>query len=496
MPLTDFFDFWVASPEFFFWFSLALIFMFVTHDCNSLFFGYPILNEGLSLISLFVILCTLVLTWTSHSTFFYIYNLFMLHDELSFLAKIIILVISAIWILFTFKYNKMEKIHNFEFWILIMIGVGDMFFLVSTVDIICLYLVLEIQALIFYALTAFKKSSEFSTEAALKYFLLGSLSSVILLFSLSLIYGLTGLTSYVEIGSFFHVCIWDGNLTTDGFKLSILLLIIAFMFKLGVAPFHIWLPDVYEGAPSSITAFFATVYKFVICVVVFRTVIFWLFPVFDFVQQNFLLFIHFSLIIGSCGAFLQTKWKRFLAYSSIFHTGFLLLALTGGTLQSLESFFFYLIIYILTNVGFFSVFFCLVNCKRNIIIRYLSDLKMLFKTNQTLACSFIILLFSTSGIPPIAGFLAKFYVLFSVLSNNFFILVLFCILFSCFSCFYYLRIIKTVCFEIVDRWSFYDKIDRSISILLAFITLSLIFLFINLNSFILPFRLIILSVTF
>lgn len=496
MLIADFFDIWLASPDFFFWFSLAFIFVFTIEDCNSTSLGYPILNISLGWISLFVVVCTLVLVLTSSHVPCYFYNLFAIQDELSHISKIVILITLGTWILFTLTYIRVEKIHNFEFWILILIVVGIMFILVSTTDLISLYLTIEIQALIFYTLAAFKKTSEFSTEAGLKYFLLGALSSIILLFSLSLIYGLTGLTSYIELGSLLQVYTLDNSVTAYTLRLGILLLIVTFMFKIGAAPFHIWLPDVYEGAPTAVTAFFATVYKFVILIVTFRIFIFWLFPVFGFLQQNLLLFIHLSLIVGSCGAFLQSKWKRFLAYSSIFHVGFLLLALIGGTIQSLESFFLYLLIYILTNCGFFTLFLCLINSKNSSIARYLSDLKMLLKTNSLLAISLITMLFSIAGIPPLAGFFAKFYVLFSALNSGFYILFVVSLLFSCFSCFYYLRIIKTVCFETVPRWTFYAQVDRPLSLILGFVTISLLFLFININSFLIPLKLMILVLIF
>lgn len=496
MLIADFFDIWLASPEFFFWFSLAFVFVFTIEDCNSRSLGYPILNTCLGWVSLFLVLCTLMLILTSSYIPNYFYNLFALQDELSQIAKSIILIIVVIWVLLSLTYIKIEKIYNFEFWILILIVTGVMFILVATTDLISLYLTIEIQALIFYTLASFKKTSEFCTEAGLKYFLLGALSSIILLLSLSLIYGLTGLTSYIELGSLLQVYILDNCITAYALRVGILLFIISFMFKIGAAPFHIWLPDVYEGSPAAITAFFATVYKFVILVVAFRIFIFWLFPIFWFVQQNFLLFVHLSLLVGSCGAFVQQKWKRFLAYSSIFHVGFLLLALANGTLQSLESFFFYILIYILTNCGLFSLFFSLVYSKNNSIVRYLSDLTMLLKTNTIQAVCLIIMLFSIAGIPPIAGFFAKFYILFSTLNSGFNSLFIVSLLFSCFSCFYYLRIIKTVCFETLTRWAFFSPVDRTISIVLSIVTLCLFFLFFNINSFLLPLKLITLILIF
>jgi proton-translocating NADH-quinone oxidoreductase chain N len=343
----------------------------------------------------------------------------------------------------------------------------------------------EFQSLVFYVLASFKRTSEFSTESGLKYFIMGAFSSALLLFGSSLLYGLTGLTHFSDYTKLFAGFIINDHLLNLGITLGIALINASLLFKLSSAPFHMWSPDVYEGAPTPITAFFSILPKLAVLSILSRL----FFVVFhDFINlwQNMILFCaYLSILIGTLGAFMQQKWKRFIAYSSINHVGFLLLGFSTGELESVFSIIFYTFVYI---IMMFSIFLFISNLRyyqypTHYQIRYIKDLTSLSTLNPVLSFTLTLILFSMAGIPPLAGFFSKIFVLLPSLQNNMYSLAIFAILMSCIACFYYIRIIKIMYFDKSENLVVTYPINKESSLLLSFFLFLASFLFLDLELF-------------
>jgi NADH-quinone oxidoreductase subunit N len=341
-------------------------------------------------------------------------------------------------------------------------------------DLILLYLAIEIQSISFYILGGLKKNSAFSTEAGLKYFILGALASGLFLFGCSLIYGITGTTNFKDLAHIF-ISFQNEPLLIVGS----LCILFAIFFKLSVAPFHIWSPDIYEGAPSIVTAFFSITPKLGIFIVLIRffneifydltNIVFW--------WEIFGVFCAFlSIFIGSLTALQQTRIKRLLAYSAIGHVGYSLIGFFSGNIEGIQAVFFYLIFYIITNLCIWGSILSLNK------IKFIMDLKNIYFINPFLGFSLLISFFSLAGIPPLAGFLAKLSIFFSALESNLYLLVFLSVFLSVISAFYYLRLIKIISFEKRLIWNFntitciFSKFISFI-ISISFISLFLFFVF-------------------
>lgn len=356
-----------------------------------------------------------------------------------------------------------------------------MLLLVSSIDFISMYLTIELQSLCFYVIASFKRNSEFSTEAGIKYFILGAFSSGLLLFGFSLIYGFTGTTNILQLSNIF-ICgvqqMWISTGSLRACELGMIFILVGFLFKLTAVPFHMWAPDVYEGAPTSVTAFFSIAPKIAILGIFLRI---FLEGFYNFMSpwQKVIIFCSFcSMLFGSLAAMAQNKIKRLLAFSSISHVGFLLIGFSCGTLEGLQSLIFYLVIYILMTINIFAII--LSPIRRNFTnkiqhIKYSTDFAMLSKTNSLLAFTLCINLFSMAGIPPLAGFYSKAFLFFAAISSSLYILAVIGILTSVISCFYYIRIIKIIYFEKTKNWSSFYRISKENSITLGFSFFILIF---------------------
>lgn len=362
-------------------------------------------------------------------------NIFTI-TPLSTLIKII-LTLSTIIILYlskTYFLNKWFK--NFEFFTLILLALLGMILLVETNDLIALYLSIELFSLSSYILATILKNSEFSTEAGLKYFVLGSLSSGLLLFGSTILYVFTGETNFTNIS----YLMWYNN----NFELiiGIMFILIAILFKLAAAPFHMWAPDVYEGAPTLITAFFAIVPKIALIGLFLNLIWFSFYSLFHQIQPILIIVSILSMLIGSIGALNQTKIKRLVAYSAISHIGFILLGLLCGTIYGIQATIIYIIIYIIMSIATFSII--LITFKNT---NYISELSGLSRKNIILASSFSLILFSIAGIPPLAGFFSKYLILLEALNNNLIGLAIIGVIASSIAIFYYIRIIKWMFFK-------------------------------------------------
>tara|TARA_B100000524_G_scaffold311497_1_gene188080 strand:- start:1829 stop:2923 length:1095 start_codon:yes stop_codon:yes gene_type:complete len=320
-----------------------------------------------------------------------------------------------------------------------MSSVLGMMIMIGSNDLIVFYMGLELQSLALYVLATFNRDQLKSSEAGLKYFVLSALSSGLLLYGCSLIYGFTGSTNFDVIAN---------QLNSNEYALTfgIVFILVGLAFKISAVPFHMWAPDVYEGSPTSVTLFFTMVPKIAALTVLIR---FLYVPFLNLIDQWQMIIVFLSLasmIFGAVAAIGQTNLKRLVAYSSISHVGYALAGLATGSNEGIQSSVIYITIYILMNLGLFS---CLLMMKRNnVYYEQIDDLSGLSKNHPLLSLSLLIILFSLAGIPPLAGFFAKFYIFKSVIEQSMFFLAIVGLLSTVIAAFYYLRLIKIMYFDL------------------------------------------------
>ena len=359
-------------------------------------------------------------------------------DAFSNYFKVLILL-SSLFVLNSSKDFIVEnKLDKFEYPIIILLSILGMFFMVSSNDLILFYLGLELQSLSLYILASIDRDNLRSTESGIKYFVLSALSSGLLLYGCSLLYGFTGSTNFDLISS-------QLNKENTGAVFAMVFILVGLAFKVSAVPFHMWTPDVYEGAPTSITSYFAVVPKVAGLALLIK---FMYIPFSNILLewQTIIIFISIaSMILGAVAAMIQKNFKRLLAYSSIGHIGYALAGVATGAISGYESAIIYISIYVIMNIGAFSCLYLLKKdgqYKENI-----SDLSGISKKHPLLAISFLIILFSLAGVPPLGGFFAKFYVFVAVLEREMYTLAIIGLLTTVMSAFYYLKIIKTIYFD-------------------------------------------------
>jgi len=360
-------------------------------------------------------------------------------DDFARFAKILILMGTGLTILMSKEYLEREKIAHFEFPVLLVLSTVGMFLMVSASSFVAVYMGLELQSLALYVLAAFNRDSLKSSEAGLKYFVLGALSSGMMLYGISLIYGFTGTTEFSVIA---HVVTSPINI---GLIFGIVFLIVGFAFKVSAVPFHMWTPDVYEGSPTPITAFFSMAPKVAAMALFLRAMIVPFAHAAGEWQQIVIFISALSMILGAVAAIGQTNIKRLMAYSSIGHMGYALLGLAAGTTAGVEGVLIYMTIYLITNAG---VFVCILAMRRDgEAVETISDLAGLARTRPMLALAFAALMLSLAGLPPFAGFLAKFYIFLAVVAVHMYALAVLGVLASVVGAYYYLRIVKIMYFD-------------------------------------------------
>jgi len=408
-------------------------------------------------------------------------------DDFTFFCKGLVLLGSIVCFVISLRYFEVERINAYEYGVLMLIGTLSMLLMISSYDLLSFYVTVELQSLCFYVLAASKRQSEFSVEAGLKYFFLGAFSSGILLFGTSLIYGFSGSTNFGDIGLLFGSDMsWTNTElgSQHGILVGIVCVSIGLLFKLSAAPFHMWSPDVYEGSPTAITAYFSILPKIAILSICIR---FLIETVGNGVAwQDFILLSSIgSMLIGSLAALSQNKIKRILAFSSIGHVGYILMGMCCSTIEGLQSVCIYVVLYICMTICIFTVVLCLQkkplegSSTQSTSIRYIHDLSILSKTNPLLALTLTLCLFSMAGVPPLAGFCSKFYLFFAAIASSLYIPAFIAIGTSCISCFYYIRLIKIMYFEkpVVNEWIDYDIIDKQKAIVLGVTLFILVFFF-------------------
>ena len=368
----------------------------------------------------------------------FLFNGSVIIDYLSSLMKIITLLAAFFVLVISSNYLKIFEIFKIEYPILILSSVLGMMVMISSNDLIVFYMGLELQSLALYVLATFNRDQIKSSEAGLKYFVLSALSSGLLLYGCSLIYGFTGSTNFNQIAN-------QLNSNEYAITFGIVFVLVGLAFKISAVPFHMWAPDVYEGSPTSVTLFFTMVPKIAALTVFIR---FLYVPFLNLIDQWQMILIFLSIasmLFGAIAAIGQTNLKRLIAYSSIGHVGYALAGLATGSNDGIQSSVIYITIYILMNLGLFS---CLLMMKRNNkYFEDIEDLSGLSKNHPLLSLSLLVILFSLAGIPPLAGFFAKFYIFKSVLEQSMYFLAIVGLLSTVVAAFYYLRIIKIMYFD-------------------------------------------------
>ena len=391
-----------------------------------------------NLLTIFSLIFAIILLLNQPSEIIKIFNESYIIDRLSIFMKVLTLLFCLFVLLSSKDYVKSTSIDKIEYPIIILASTLGMILMISSYDLIVFYLGLELQSLGLYILSSFRRDDEKSTEAGLKYFVLSALASGLLLYGCSLIYGFTGSTNFEVISANL-----DGSNT--GAVFGIVFIIVGLAFKVSAVPFHMWTPDVYEGSPTSVTCFFALVPKIAALAVFIR---FMYVPFINVINQWQIIIVFLSIasmILGAVAAIGQNNIKRLMAYSSIGHMGYALAGLATGTNAGIQSTIIYLTIYLVMNLGAFG---CIFMMKReNVFYENINELSGLSKNHPVLSLSFLIILFSLAGIPPLAGFFAKFYVFMSVIEVKMYALAVIGLVTTVVSAFYYLRIIKVIYFD-------------------------------------------------
>jgi len=375
-------------------------------------------------------------------------------DDFSVFAKILILLGAALTLIISRDYLEMHDMARFEFSIVLSLATLGMLMMVSANDLMSLYIGLELQSLSLYVLAAFRRDDQRSTEAGMKYFVLGALASGMLLYGCSLVYGFSGTTNFDVLASTFAHAGEHGPST--GVIFGIVFILAGLAFKVSAVPFHMWTPDVYEGAPTPVTAFFAVAPKIAAIMLFLRIMVG---PFGDLVGQwqQIVVFVSIaSMLLGAFAAINQTNIKRLMAYSSIGHVGYALIGLAVGDEIGVQGVLVYMGIYMFMAVGTFACILCMRRGDR--MVEQISDLAGLSKNQPLLAMVLTIFMFSMAGIPPLAGFFGKLYIFMAAVNAELFALAIIGVLSSVVGAFYYLRVIKVMYFDDAT-----DPFDRPIS---------------------------------
>ena len=392
-----------------------------------------------SIILIFIILLVII---TGENETSKIFNESFVVDNFSIYSKLLILFSTFFILLISKRYISDIKNRKFEYPIIILLSLLGMFVMVSSNDLILFYLGLELQSLALYILASIDRDNIKSSEAGIKYFVLSALSSGLLLYGCSLLYGFAGSTNFEEIA-----------LQTEEYNAGIIFgmvfILVGLAFKVSIVPFHMWTPDVYQGSPTSVTSFFSVVPK------IAGMAIFIKFMYLPFGQiidqwQYILVFMSIaSMILGAVAAMAQTNLKRLMAYSSIGHMGYALAGIAAGSENGFKSTLVYIAIYLVMNVGAFG---CILLLKRGgKYIEEINELSGISKNHPLLSLGLLIILFSLAGIPPLAGFFAKFYIFMSVIESEMFTLAIVGLITTVLSAFYYIRIIKIMYFDLPKK---------------------------------------------
>ena len=426
----------LAAPEMFLLCAICLILigdLFVTEERRPLAYG----------LSQVALLVTLILTvWISPETgALTAFGGSFIMDQMAAVCKAWILIVSMGVFLYSRDFVNSHKITNGEYYTLALSGVLGMMIMVSSSTMLTLYLGLELLSLSLYAMVALKRHDEKSSEAAMKYFVLGALASGALLYGISMIYGATGSLHFDAIAA---ALAGDGQGSTAA-VFGLAFLVVGIAFKFGAAPFHMWVPDVYEGAPTSVALYISAAPKIAAFALSIRFLIDGLETAHNSWQGMLIVLSLLSIVLGNLIALAQVSIKRMLAYSTISHVGFILLGILAGSQEGYSAAMFYAITYSFTSLGAFGVILAM--DRMGVEVNLLTDLRGLFHRSPVYACVMMLLLVSMTGVPPAVGFYAKLAVLSAAVKADLVWMAVIAVVFSVVGAFYYLRVIKYMFFD-------------------------------------------------
>ena len=387
-------------------------------------------------------------------------------DRLSVYMKLLVLFSGIVIIYISEKYRSFEKLFIYEYPLLILFSILGMLIMISANDFISLYMGLELQSLSLYVLASMKKDSSKSSEAGLKYFILGALASGFFLFGVSLLFGIAGTTTYTELS----LILVNYENYSPLLALAIVMILCSIAFKLSAAPFHMWTPDVYEGSPTTVTAFIAVVPKIAAVAIIVRVLYIPFGNIYEIWYQILIMISVASIYVGAFGAIVQDNIKRLMAYSTIGSIGYVLLALSAGSQEALQGALIYITIYTISVMGSFVAIVFME--KDNIALEKISDLAGISKTDPYTAICFSILLLSLAGLPPFAGFVGKFYIFRSLIIEDLTWLAVIGVIGSVIAAYYYLKLIKIMYLDsaeepLIFRYNLGSKIVLGVTSLMV-----------------------------
>lgn len=438
-------NFWLSLPEVFLIIScMSLICFSVLYITRNITIG-KLLSVQIGVVGCLIIILFSSLYLNTSKILYDVFANTIVSTELS--KFFVFLVLLGILIIFglALHYMKRNTLNVPELFLIILLVLTGFIVLLNANDFLVLYLGLELQSLGLYILATLKQNSIYATEAGLKYFILGAFASCLLVLGISIIYSFSGILSFTEL-NFFLTNLSEENMQFQGIFLGIGLVLISFLFKIGAAPFHVWLPDVYEGAATIITAFFSLVPKLVIFNLLLKFIVI-LDEFFKYeIQYIFIYCSIFSIVLASLGAVYQFKIKRLLSYSAIGHTGFILLAISLYTIVGYTTCIFYILIYYVLIINIFAILLQLQKKDTGDTLKYIANLNYILQSNKLLGTSLILVLFSLAGIPPLSGFFSKFYLLVAIMQNQYYFIAFIIIILSIFGAIYYLKVIRNIIF--------------------------------------------------
>jgi proton-translocating NADH-quinone oxidoreductase chain N len=468
-------DFIALIPELFLVFSVSNLIFYAVIYSSSPFLDFPLLLNNTIWLSLQALIFLFLLNLYNFCECI-IFNKLLIIDNFSKIMKCILLFFFISFLFYLFHFNKQEGVFNFELVILLLFALLGFLILLSSYDLICMYLSIELLSFSSYILATFKRNSEFSTEAGLKYFILGAFSSNFLLFGCSLVYASIGTCNFENIS---FILMNDFDFKFFSLFIAFFFILISIFFKLSAAPFHFWSPDVYEGVYLVITLFFSIIPKISIFSLFVRLFFVSFYGSILFLQNFIILISILSMIVGCFGAITQIKIKRFLAFSAINNIGFMLLGFCCNSIQGIFVLFFYCIVYMIGSLSIFSILLLIYKNHDSKRLKYIKDFGILYKQNTMLGFCMSIIFFSFAGIPPLAGFLSKMLLFLNIVNNGLFFLVFLGIFVSFVSCFYYLRVIQVSFFGKLYQWVGLQKLDFFVSFFLSLNILFLILFFLH-----------------
>jgi NADH-quinone oxidoreductase subunit N len=362
-------------------------------------------------------------------------------DAFSAFVKLLVLAAAALSVVLSLDYNEHENLRRFEFPVLILYSTVGMMLMASATNLMTLYLGVELMSLSTYVLAAFARDELRSSEAGLKYFVLGARASGLLLYGISLVYGFSGSMGFDKLAA----ALADPAQSSTGLVVGIVFIVAGLAFKVSAVPFHMWTPDVYEGAPTPITAFLGTAPKVAAMALLVRAMVSPFGHLLAQWQQLIVLVAIASMLLGALAAIGQRNIKRLMAYSSIGHIGYMLIGLAAGTPAGVRGVLIYLITYVFMNAGTFA---CIIAMRRRgRMLESISDLSGLARTDPTLALLLAVFMFSMAGIPPLSGFWGKYFIFTAAVQSGMWTLAVIGVLTSVIGAFYYIRVVKVMYFD-------------------------------------------------